>query len=38
MCDKYGNTVAMLYAQKGKIPPKEWKHDPTLMNKNNLTV
>ena len=25
-----GQTVAMIYAKKKKIPPKEWHHDPNI--------
>lgn len=32
------NTVAMLLAQGGIIPPDEWKHTPQLVNKHGLTV
>ena len=26
----HGQTVAMIYAENGIIPPKEWEHDPNL--------
>ena len=29
-----GNTLAMIYAIKKIIPPKELHHDPTLQNKS----
>ena len=28
----------MIYAINNIIPPKEWKHNPTLKDKNNQTV
>ena len=28
----------MILASKGIIPPKEWRHDPLLKDKNNNTV
>ena len=31
-------TVAMLYARNGIVPPKEWKHDPSIEDKNGKTV
>lgn len=30
MTDKEGWTVAMLLANNGIIPPKEWEHNPNL--------
>ena len=28
----------MIFAKKGKIPPKEWYHNPTIKNKEGKTV
>lgn len=25
-----GETVAIIYARNGLVPPKEWHHDPTI--------
>ena len=33
-----GLTVAMILAEKGIIPPKEWYHNPLLKNKYGKTV
>lgn len=27
-----GNTVAMIFAYNGNIPPEEWEHDPNFKN------
>ena len=31
-------TVAMIYAEHGVIPPKEWEHDPLLTDSEGWTV
>ena len=31
-------TVAMILAKNGIIPPKEWYHDPNLVNNEGRTV
>ena len=31
-------TVAMLLAKKGIIPPNEWEHDKFITNKFDLTI
>lgn len=28
--NKEGYTVAMIFAEKKKLPPKEWKHDSLI--------
>jgi len=28
----------MILAYNGKVPPKEWYHDPSITNKNGCTV
>ena len=33
-----GYTVAMILANKGIIPPKEWHHDPVLCDNIKWTV
>lgn len=38
LCDRYGNTVAMIYAYRKMCPPQIWKHNPRLMNKKFETV
>ena len=25
-----GETITMIYAKNGNIPPKEWEHDPKI--------
>ena len=31
--NKYGYTVALLYASKGLIPPKQWYHNKLIRDK-----
>lgn len=38
MTDKEGWTVAMLLANNGIIPPKEWEHNPNLQNNKGKRV
>lgn len=38
MQNKDGNTVAMLLASNGIIPPICWEHDSIISNKNGNTV
>lgn len=36
--DNECHTVAMIYADKGIIPPKEWEHNPTIHDAVGYTV